>query len=87
MMTRTDFPGNSVIFRDQTMYFVDHEKKVCQKISKKELDALAGQLGAMMKQMEQLPPEQRAMMEKMMKGKLPGGRKPPVLRVEPGGRD
>jgi len=91
-MTRMDSPSaggkdSSVIFREQTMYFVDHDKKVCQKISKQELDQLSGQLGAMMKEMEKLPPEQRAMMEKMMKGKVPGARKPPTQRVERGGSD
>jgi hypothetical protein len=34
-MTRTDSPSaggkeSSVIFREQTMYFVNHDKKVCQ---------------------------------------------------------
>jgi hypothetical protein len=78
---------SSVIFRDQTMYFVDHAKKACQKIDKKGLDQLGEQLGAMMKQLESLPPEQRAMMEKMMQGKMPGGSTPATRRVEVGGQD
>jgi len=91
-MTRADSVSvagkdNSVIFREQTMYFVDHDKKVCQKIDKKGVDQLSEQLDEMMKQMESLPPEQRAMMEKMMKGKMPGTKEPPTWRVEVGGND
>jgi hypothetical protein len=41
----------------------------------------------MMKEMEKLPPEQRAMMEKMMKGKMPGTEEPPTQRVETGELD
>ena len=77
----------SVIFREQTMYFVDHGKKVCQTIDKKGVDQLSEQLDVMMKQMESLPPEQRAMMEKMMKGKIPGAQEPATWRVETGGTD
>jgi hypothetical protein len=91
-MTRTDSltaagKKMSVIFREQTMYFVDHGKKVCQSIDKKGVDQLSAQLDDVMKQMESLPPEQRAMMEKMMKGKLPDDREPPNWRIEPGGTD
>jgi len=91
-MTRTDFlsstgKNSSLIFRDQTMYFVDHANKVCQKIDKKGLDQLSSQMNAMMKQMESMPPEQRKMMEKMMQGKMPGMGKQPTRRVEQGGTD
>jgi hypothetical protein len=90
--TRTDSltaagKNMSVIFREQTMYFVDHAKKVCQTIDKKGVDQLSEQLDVMMKQMDSLPPEQRAMMEKMMKGKVPGTQEPPTWRVETGGTD
>ena len=81
-MTRMDIPAeeglSSVIFRDQTMYFVNHKKKTCQKITKQDVDQLADQLGAMTKELDKLPPEQRAMMEQMMKGKMPGTRQPPT---------
>ena len=91
-MTRTDFlsangKDSSLIFRDQTMYFVDHAEKVCQKIDKAGVDQLSSQMNAMMKQMASMPPEQRQMMEKMMKGRMPGMGKPPVRRVEEGGMD
>jgi len=90
-MTRMDVPGeggtSSVIFRDQTMYFVNHKKKTCQKITKEDVDQLADQLGAMTEELDKLPPEQRAMMEQMMKGKMPGTRQPPTQRVEEEGHD
>lgn len=75
----------SVIFRDQTMWFVDHDKKVSQKIDKKGVEEIGEQLDAVMKQFEQMPPEQREMMEKMMQGKMPGMAEPPPRRVEVGG--
>jgi hypothetical protein len=75
----------SVVFRDQAMWFVDHEQKKIQKIDKEGMAALSTQLEAIMEQMAQLPPEQRAMMEKMMKGKMPGMSPPPEQRLEKGG--
>lgn len=89
-MMRTDMNATagesdeSVIFRDQTMWFVNHKRKACQKIDKKGVDQLSSQLGAMMKQLEAIPPQQREMMEKMMKGKIPGMKEPPKMRVEVG---
>jgi len=89
-MVRMDSPSAaggddlSVIFRDQVMWFVNHEKHVCQKIDREGLAALSAQLDAVMTELAKLPPEQRAMMESMMKGKVPGMRKPAPLRVETG---
>ena len=70
-----------VIFRDQAMWFVDHKNKVCQKIDKESMAQLSEQLNTIMKQMEDLPPEQRA----MMKGKMPEMAEAPPRRVETGG--
>jgi hypothetical protein len=75
----------SAIFRDQTMWFVNHDKKLCQRIDKEGMAELSSQLEAAMKEFEKIPPEQRAMMEKMMKGKMPGMEEPPEHRVEKGG--
>ena len=78
----------SVIFRDQTLWFLNHDKKVAQKIDKDGMEALSAQLDAVMKQLENVPPEQRAMMEKMMQGKMPGGMgEAPPQRVEVGGSE
>ncbi len=89
-MTRTDMvsPGggnSSVIFRDQIMFFLDHDKKVVQKIDKQGIDKLSRQMDEVMQQMANIPPEQRKMMEKMMQGRMPGMQKPPVRRFEKGG--
>jgi hypothetical protein len=74
----------AVIFRNETMWFVDHDKKVCQKIDKEGMAELSAQLDEITKQMASLPPEQRKMMEEMMKGKVPGMTEAPPRRVETG---
>ena len=64
----------------QVMRLVDNEKKTYTEMTKEDVDALGGQMSAMMAQMEQqlknLPPEQRAQVEAMMKGRGMGGRPP-----------
>jgi hypothetical protein len=64
----------SMLFRDDTMWIIDHGEKRCHKIDKAGMEELSAQLSGVMKQLEeqlaQLPPEQRAMMGKMMKGKM-----------------
>ncbi|HXV76320.1 MAG TPA: DUF4412 domain-containing protein [Candidatus Polarisedimenticolaceae bacterium] len=77
----------SAIFRDQTLWFVDHDKKQCQKIDREGVEQLSARLDQMMKQFEQMPPEQRAMMEKMMQGKMPGVSAPPSRRIDSGGTE
>ena len=67
----------SVIFRDDTMWFVDHDKKKAQKIDKQAIADLAAQLEEMNRQLKQMPPEQQEMMRKMMAGKMPGMQPPP----------
>lgn len=80
---RTDTQGEdgkmatTVIFLGETdeMYMVDHKKRNYIVMDKESIEALGKQLSEAMQQMEaafaQMPPEQRAMMEKMMKGKMP----------------
>jgi hypothetical protein len=86
----------TMIFRDETLWVVDHGKKVCQKIDKKDMEELSAQMGDAMKQMEaelaKMPPEQRAMVEKMMKDRMPGGmaeagQEAPARRMEVGGTE
>jgi len=74
----------SVIFRDDTMWFLDHDAKRAQKMDKRAVADLAEQLDEMMRQLEQMPPEQREMMRKMMAGKMPGMEEPPRYRVQVG---
>ncbi|MDH3476427.1 MAG: hypothetical protein OEM59_22335, partial [Rhodospirillales bacterium] len=61
----------SMIFRDDELWILDHDKKRCQTIDKQGIEELSTEIGGAMKEMEaqlaKLPPDQRAMMEKMMK--------------------
>jgi hypothetical protein len=74
----------TVIYRKGTLYSVDYEGKSYTEIDKATLDRSANQMAAMRKkmqsEMQSMPPEQRAMIEKMMKERgLPGmtGTPPP----------
>jgi hypothetical protein len=97
MDSRAEGSGRmSIIFRDETLWMVSHEEKSCQTIDKEAMEQLSAQLGGVMKQMEaelaKLPPEQRAMMEKMMKSRMPagmsgGGTAGPPRRIEVGAVD
>jgi hypothetical protein len=66
----------TVIFLGETdeMYMIDHEKKSYIVMDRESVEALAQQMGQVMQQMQEMmagiPPEQRAMMEKMMKDKM-----------------
>lgn len=70
--------ASSVIFLGDTdeMHMIDHDKKTVMVMDRQTIEALGQQMSQVMQQMEealaQVPPEQRAMMEKMMKGKMPG---------------
>ena len=96
MDSRDDGSGRmSIIFRDEALWMVSHEEKSCQMIDRKGMEELSARLGGVMSQMEaelaKLPPEQRAMMEEMMKSNLPagmpGGAAGPPRRIEAGGAD
>jgi Asp-tRNA(Asn)/Glu-tRNA(Gln) amidotransferase C subunit len=54
-------------------------------ITKAQVEAMANQMGQMMQQMQQamaqMPPEQRAVMEQMMKGRMGGASAPPQITV------
>ena len=69
--------------RDMTMVYladgnlirmIDHSKKTVQEISGAELEKMMGQvneaMAKMQEQMKNMPPQQRAMMEKMMGGRM-----------------
>jgi hypothetical protein len=66
----------SAIFLGETdqMYMIDHDKKTYMVMDKAQIDAMAQQMSAAMQQMQealaQVPPEQREMMERMMKGRM-----------------
>jgi len=86
-------PQTTTLFQNNEMIVINHADKKFSLINEATLAELSAQMkkaGEAMKQLEQqmanMPPEQRAMMEKMMKGKMPGmpgmGSKPLAIRVE-----
>jgi hypothetical protein len=78
---RTDSGGKdnvTMIFLGATdeMYIVNHDDKSYMVMDRETVENLANQMSAAMKQMEEalknVPPEQREMVERMMKGKMQG---------------
>lgn len=71
--------ATSTLFLGDTdeMYMIDHDEKTYMVIDKEQIEALASQMNQAMQQMQealaQVPPEQREMMERMMKGKMASG--------------
>ena len=70
--------GNGMILKNSVLYVFDDTRKTYSEIDKATMKKTADQAGAAMKQMEEhlknMPPEQRAQMEKMMGGNM-GGKK------------
>lgn len=68
---------NAMIIKAATITIVDHGKKTYTEMDKAQMKKMAEQANAAMKQMQErlknMPPEQRAMMEKMMGSQIPGG--------------
>ena len=58
-----------------TMYMIDHDDKVYMVLDREQMEKLGSQMSDAMKEMEaalaQMPEAQRAMMERMMKDKMP----------------
>ncbi len=76
---RVNMPDNSIMFVNENggkILALDKDRNEVRVIDKATMDRVANQLnGAMAQLQEQLakmPPEQRAMMERMMKGKMKG---------------
>ncbi len=61
----------------QIMWMINYDKKTYSEITKDDADRLGGQMsdamGKMQAQMQAMPPEQRARIEAMMKGRMPPG--------------
>lgn len=68
---------NSMIIKANLITIVDDGKKTYMQMTKEEMKKMASQASAAINQMQEkmknMTPEQRAMMEKMMGGSLPGG--------------
>ena len=69
-------PANSMIFLGDRFVYVDHAEKNYVVIDEAMLSEVSAQMNEAMKQMEaqlaEMPPEQRAMVEEMMKGQMQG---------------
>lgn len=71
--------ASTVIFLGETdeMYMIDHDEKEYIVMDREQVEALGQQLSQAMQQMQealaQVPPEQRAMMERMMKDRMGSG--------------
>lgn len=85
-------PTQSMMFRNNEMVIVNHGDKTYLRITEKSVAELAKQMEkatAAMKQMQEqmanMPPQQRQMMEKMFKGKMPAmPADVPAIRLEKG---
>jgi hypothetical protein len=73
-------PQGGMIFKNDTMYALDHEKKNYTVIDRAQAKKMASQVSEAMQQMEnelaKIPPEQRAMVEEMMRGSAGGAAAP-----------
>lgn len=68
--------GNGMILKNAVLYLVDDKRKTYSEIDKATMKKAADQAGAAMAQMQErlknMPPEQRAQMEKMLGANMPG---------------
>ncbi|MEE8348233.1 MAG: DUF4412 domain-containing protein [Acidobacteriota bacterium] len=90
-------PATAMIFRDNTLFILTQKDRTYIKMNEQTMGQLGAQINSAMKQMQEqlanLPPEQRAMMEQMMKGQMPDGlatgraNSIPSLRIVPAGTE
>ena len=74
---RTDAAGGSNVFifdgDAQVVRIINMERKTYSEMTKAEMQKMSQQMAQMTEKLKNMPPEQRAMMEKMMKGRgMPG---------------
>ncbi len=89
MLAMEDTDGKvMMIFRGDRMLTIDHRERSYMEIDETTMQEISGKLNEAMKQMREqmanMPAEQRAMMERMMKGRMPAGMDPIEIRVEAG---
>ena len=99
MRAESSGPGGgrqTIIFdgAKQVMWIVNYDKKTYSELTKADLDRMGGQMAGAMAQMQDqlknMPPEQRAMVEKMMQGRGMtgmGAPPPPKATYRPSGTD
>jgi hypothetical protein len=87
-MLRVESKSNdgAMIFRDDTVFSLNHKEKsyiAMDRASMKRMaDQLSPALNAIQEQMKNMTPEQRAQMEKMMGGRMPAGLGSPETKQE-----
>lgn len=68
--------GTGMIVKDSVLYVIDDKRKTYSELDKATMKKASDQAGAAMKQMQEqmknMPPEQRAQMQKMMGANMPG---------------
>lgn len=73
---RVTSKDGAMILRDNTIYVVDDKGKTYRELDKATLERYAKQMGSamakMQEQLKNMPPEQRAQVEKMMGGRMSG---------------
>ena len=76
----------SMIFKNDTLFSINHKDKtyyVMDRAAMKQMaDTLSPALKALQERMKDMTPEQRAQMEKMMGGRMPGGMGQPEKKEE-----
>lgn len=76
----TQGSGHGMILKDSTITLLDDKHRTYRQMDKESLQKMAGQAGAAMAQLQEkmknMPPEQRAMLEKAMGSHVPGGMGP-----------
>lgn len=69
--------GSTMIFKNDTIYAINHQEKSYYAMDRESMQRVADQLNPALKmlqeRMKDMTPEQRAQMEKMMGGRLPPG--------------
>jgi len=90
-------PATVMIFRDNALLILNQQDRSYYRMDEQTVAQLSDQISEAMKQIQEqlknIPPEQRAMMEQMMKGRMPegmsmgGAAQAPALRVEPAGSE
>lgn len=92
---RTNVVGHAsgIILKDAVLYILDDKRKTYTEMDKATMKSTADRAGAAMKQMQErlknMPPAQRAQMEKLLGDKMPGGMsgKPDTYEVEDTGKN
>ena len=94
MLAMQDTDGKvMMIFRGDRMLVIDHRERSYMEIDEETMQEISGKMNDAMKQMKEqmanMPPAQKEMMERMMKGRMPAGMnmEPIKIRVEAGGRE